>query len=80
MKPNIDASIGDGALKRFARMLEKPSDLMMVAPHVARPLIDCKPLRHTSRYGQVTQLVSTCILIVVSRLLKGTHGHTLTCP
>jgi len=49
VKPNIDARMGDGALSRFARMLEKPRDLMMVAPQVDNPLMDWRPLRQTRR-------------------------------
>jgi len=66
VNPNIDANIGDGALNRFAWILVKPSDFMIVAPQVASPLIDWRPLRQTRRYGHVTQLVSTSMLLMIS--------------
>lgn len=47
--PTRAESIGAGALRRLARMLVKPSDWMMVAPHVLSPPTDCSPLRQASR-------------------------------
>lgn len=45
MRPKIEAKTGAGALSKFARMLVKPRDCIMVAPHVDNPPADCRPLR-----------------------------------
>ena len=56
--------MGPGAFSRLALMLLNPKDWMMVAPHVASPLIDCRPLKQAMRYGQVAQCNKTSVLVM----------------
>ena len=60
----MPAKMGPGAFSRLALMLLNPKDWIIVAPQVANPLIDCRPLRQAMRYGQVAQCNKTSVLLV----------------
>ena len=79
----MPAKMGPGAFSRLALMLLKPKDWMMVAPHVARPLMDCRPLRQAIRYGQVAQCNKTSVLVAYWSANPTTRGEVWpvhTCP
>jgi hypothetical protein len=67
-----------GALRRFARILLKPRDLMIVAPQVLSPLTDCRPVRQTIRYGHVDQERRTSVLVkYVNKLSEVAYGRNV---